>query len=204
MARRLTDPESTPGIYSLLGSLVVPRPIGWVSTRSVDGVDNLAPHSFYQLVSTNPPIVMISTMGEKDTARNVKETGEFVVCGSPVSLIEQINITGIDFEPGISEFDIAGLTREPSDLVAPFRVAESPYALECRCCDMFEMGNGIVIFGEVVMIAVDESVMDGKAVSMQALNPVARLGASDWSAIGEIFDVPRMTVADYEKKYPIT
>jgi len=203
MARRLTDPATTPGIYSLLGSLVVPRPIGWVSTRSIGGVDNLAPHSFYQLVSTNPPIVMISTMGEKDTARNVKETGEFVVCGSPVTLIEQINITGIDFEPGISEFEIAGLTREPSDLVAPFRVAESPYALECRCCDMFEMGNGIVIFGEVVMIAVDESVMDGKAVSMQVLNPVARLGASDWSAIGEIFDVPRMTVADYEAKYPI-
>jgi len=198
MTRRLTDPASTPGIYSLLGSLVVPRPIGWVSTRSVDGVDNLAPHSFYQLVSTNPPIVMISTMGEKDTARNVKETGEFVVCGSPVSLIEQINITGVDFEAGISEFDIAGLTREPSDLVAPFRVAESPYALECRCCDMFEMGNGIVIFGEVVMIAVDEAVMEGRAVSMEALNPVARLGASDWSALGEIFDVPRMTVADYE------
>jgi flavin reductase (DIM6/NTAB) family NADH-FMN oxidoreductase RutF len=169
-----------------------------VSTRSVDGIDNLAPHSFYQLVSTNPPIVMISTMGEKDTARNVKETGEFVVCGSPVSLIEQINITGVDFEAGISEFDIAGLTREPSDLVAPFRVAESPYALECRCCDMFEMGNGIVIFGEVVMIAVDEAVMEGRAVSMEALNPVARLGASDWSALGEIFDVPRMTVADYE------
>lgn len=201
MTRRLTDPASMPGIYSLLGSLVVPRPIGWVSTRSVDGVDNLAPHSFYQLVSTNPPIVMISTMGEKDTARNIKETGEFVVCGSPVELIEQINITGVDFEAGISEFDVTGLTREPSDLVAPFRVAESPYALECRCCDMFSMGNGIVIFGEVVMIAVDERVMDGNAVSMEALNPVARLGASDWSALGEIFDVPRLSVADYQEKY---
>jgi flavin reductase (DIM6/NTAB) family NADH-FMN oxidoreductase RutF len=201
MTRRLTDPASMPGIYSLLGSLVVPRPIGWVSTRSVDGVDNLAPHSFFQLVSTNPPIVMISTMGEKDTARNIKETGEFVVCGSTVELIEQINITGVDFEAGISEFDITGLTREPSDLVAPFRVAESPYALECRCCDMFSMGNGIVIFGEVVMIAVDEQLMDGNAVSMEALNPVARLGASDWSALGEIFDVPRLSVADYQEKY---
>ena len=201
MTRRLTDPASMPGIYSLLGALVVPRPIGWVSTRSVDGVDNLAPHSFYQLVSTNPPIVMISTMGEKDTARNIKETGEFVVCGSTVELIEQVNMTGIDFESGISEFDIAGLTREPSEVVAPSRVAESPYALECRCTDMFAMGNGIVIFGEVVMIAVDERVMDGKAVSMEALNPFARLGASDWSALGEIFDVPRLSVADYEAKY---
>ena len=201
MSRRLTDPASMPGIYSLLGSLVVPRPIGWVSTRSVEGIDNLAPHSFYQLVSTNPPIVMISTMGEKDTARNIKETGEFVVCGSAVSLIEQINITGIDFESGVSEFDIAGLTREPSEIVTPSRVAESPYALECRCTDMFEMGNGIVIFGEVVMIAVDEHVMDGNVVRMDALNPVARLGASDWSALGEIFDVPRMSVADYEAKY---
>ncbi|MEY4136821.1 MAG: Flavoredoxin [Actinomycetota bacterium] len=190
-----------PGIYSLLGALVVPRPIGWVSTRSVDGVDNLAPHSFYQLVSTNPPIVMISTMGEKDTARNVKETGEFVVCGSTMELIEQINLTGIDFEAGISEFDIAGLTREPSDVVAPFRVAESPYALECRCTDMFEMGNGIVIFGEVVMIAVDERVMDDRRVMMSELNPVARLGASDWSGLGEIIEVPRLSVADYEQRY---
>ena len=201
MARRLTDPASMPGIYSLLGSLVVPRPIGWVSTRSVDGVDNLAPHSFYQLVSTNPPIVMISTMGEKGTARNIKETGEFVVCGTPVSLIEKVNITGVDFESGVSEFDIAELTREPSAAVAPSRVAESPYALECRCCDMFEMGNGIVIFGEVVMIAVDESVMDGNRVMMDALDPVARLGASDWSALGEIFDVPRLSVDDYRAKY---
>lgn len=201
MTRRLTDPASMPGIYSLLGSLVVPRPIGWVSTRSVEGVDNLAPHSFYQLVSTNPPIVMISTMGEKDTARNIKETGEFVVCGTPVSLIEKVNITGVDFEPGVSEFEIAHLTREPSAAVAPSRVAESPYALECRCCDMFEMGNGIVIFGEVVMIAVDESVMDGNRVMMEALEPVARLGGSDWSALGEIFDVPRMSVDDYRAKY---
>jgi flavin reductase (DIM6/NTAB) family NADH-FMN oxidoreductase RutF len=123
------------------------------------------------------------------------------VCGSPVSLIEQINITGVDFEAGASEFEIAGLTREPSAIVAPFRVAESPYALECRCCDMFEMGNGIVIFGEVVMIAVDESVMDGSRVIMDALDPVARLGASDWSALGEIFDVPRMSVDDYRAKY---
>ena len=201
MSRRLTDPATTSGIYSLLGSLVVPRPIGWVSTRSVDGVDNLAPHSFYQLVSTSPPIVMISPMGEKDTARNVKETGEFVVCGSTMELIEKINLTGIDFDAGISEFDVAGLTREPSDLVAPFRVAESPYALECRCTDMFEMGNGIVIFGEVVMIAVDERVMDDRRVMMTELNPVARLGASDWSGLGEIVDVPRMSVADYEAKY---
>jgi flavin reductase (DIM6/NTAB) family NADH-FMN oxidoreductase RutF len=201
MTRRTTDPATMPGIYSLLGALVVPRPIGWVSTRSVDGVDNLAPHSFYQLVSTNPPIVMISTMGEKDTARNVKETGEFVVCGSTMELIEQINLTGIDFEAGISEFDIAGLTREPSDVVAPFRVAESPYALECRCTDMFEMGNGIVIFGEVVMIAVDERVMDDRRVMMSELNPVARLGASDWSGLGEIIEVPRLSVADYEQRY---
>ena len=118
-----------------------------------------------------------------------------------MELIEKINLTGIDFDAGISEFDVAGLTREPSDLVAPFRVAESPYALECRCTDMFEMGNGIVIFGEVVMIAVDERVMDDRRVMMTELNPVARLGASDWSGLGEIVDVPRMSVADYEAKY---
>lgn len=173
-----------------------------MSTRSSSGIDNLAPHSFYQLVSTAPPIVMISTMGVKDTARNIRETGEFVVCGSPGHLIEQINLTGIDFEAGVSEFDIVGLTREPSERVAPYRVAESPYALECVLHEMHEIGNGIVIFGEVVLVAVDEAVMVNGRVSNELLDPVARLGASDWSRLGEIVSVPRISLDEYRAEQP--
>ena len=94
--RREIDPSKAKGIYPLLGTLVTPRPIAWVSSMSAEGVDNLAPHSFFQIVSTAPPIVMISSMGEKDTVRNVRATGEFVVCGSPASMIEQINLSEED------------------------------------------------------------------------------------------------------------
>ena len=154
-ARVVIDPAESRSVYSLLGSLVVPRPIAWVSSRSPSGIDNLAPHSFFTIVSTEPPIIVFSSMGEKDTVRNIRATGEFVVCGSTAALLEQINVTGVDFDPQVSEFDAAGLTREPSETVAAFRVAESPYALDCRLVEITEMGNGLVVFGEVKRIAVD-------------------------------------------------
>ena len=138
MSRRTFDPLA-PGIYGLLSALISPRPIAWVATRSSTGVDNLAPHSFYQLVSTAPPIVMISSMGEKDTVRNIRATGQFVVCGTPASRIEQVNLTSVEFGPEISEFDAAAVTREESSTVAVSRVAESPYALECREVGIHEL-----------------------------------------------------------------
>lgn len=195
--RRIIDPGASSGVYPLLGALVVPRPIGWVATTSPDGVDNLAPHSFFQIVSTNPPIVMISSMGEKDTVRNARATGEFVVCGTPVSLMEQVNVTGIDFPSGVSEFDEAGLTRESSHKVNVPRVAESPFALECVVHDIQSIGNGVALFGEVVLIAVSEDVYDGHRVSSAQWDPIARLGGSQWSALGEIFDLPRIALDDY-------
>jgi len=197
--RRSIDPGASSGIYPLLGALVSPRPIGWVSTTSADGVDNLAPHSFFQIVSTSPPIVMISSMGEKDTARNIRASGEFVVCGSPVALIEQINITGVDFPPGISEFDVAGLTREPSEKVRPPRVAESPFALECVLHDIREVGNGILILGEVVWIAAAEYAFDGVRAQSSLVDPVARLGGNEWAGLGSIVDVPRLSVEDFSE-----
>lgn len=196
--RRTIDPGASSGVYPLLGALVAPRPIGWVSTKSVDGVDNLAPHSFFQIVSTDPPIVMISSMGEKDSVRNARATGEFVVCGTPVSLLEQINITGVDFPAGVSEFDEAGLTREPSDKVAPSRVAESPFALECVVHDIRQVGNGMLLLGEVVLIAVDEDLFEGSRISTTRFDPIARLGGSEWSALGRTFDLPRIPLEQYQ------
>ena len=197
--RRSIDPGASSGIYPLLGALVSPRPIGWVSTTSAEGGDNLAPHSFFQIVSTSPPIVMISSMGEKDTARNIRASGEFVVCGSPVALIEQINITGVDFPPATSEFDVAGLTREPSEKVRPPRVAESPFALECVLHDIREVGNGILILGEVVWIAAAEYAFDGVRAQSSLVDPVARLGGNEWAGLGSIVDVPRLSVEDFSE-----
>lgn len=198
-SRHLIDPATARNVYPILGSLVAPRPIGWVSTRSAEGVDNLAPHSFYMLVSTSPPIVMISSMGEKDTIRNARATGEFVVAGTPSSHRFAVNETGVEFPATVSEFDAVGLTREPSERVTPFRVAESPYALECRVVEIKEMGNGILLFGEVVLIAIDESVMRDGRVHAADLDLVARHGGVEWSVAGEVFDLPRLSLEEFEK-----
>ena len=196
-SRVVINPSTVRSVYPLLGSLVVPRPIAWVSSRSAEGIDNLAPHSFFTIVSTAPPIIIFSSMGEKDTVRNIRATGEFVVCGSPAARLEQINVTSVEFGPDVSEFDVTGVTREPSQTVAAARVAESPYALECRLVEIKSMGNGLVVFGEVTCIAVDASVLvDGRA-AIDRLDPIARLGGSDWSKIGEITTRRRLSVEEY-------
>lgn len=196
-ARRTVDPAAANGAYPLLGALVAPRPIAWVSTRSSAGVDNLAPHSFTTIVSTNPAIVLVSSVGEKDTLRNARETGELVICGAPWHLREQVNLTGVEFDPGVSEFDEIGLHREPSERVAPFRVAESPYALECRLVDTIPVGNAVMILAEVLLIAVDEAAFDGDLVGAEGLRLAARHGGAQWSATGETVDLPRVSLGEY-------
>jgi hypothetical protein len=107
------------GFYKLLTAVVVPRPIAWVSTRSADGVGNLAPHSFFTVSCVNPPMVQFTSVGKKDSLRNALETGEFVVCLATEALFEQVNATGTNFPAGVDEFAAVGLTAEPSALVAP-------------------------------------------------------------------------------------
>ncbi len=188
MPRRDFDPADLgPSVYPLLTSVVVPRPIAWVSTRSAAGVDNLAPHSFFTISSVQPPVVQFTSVGTKDSLRNALETGEFVVALSPQPLLEQVNRTATDFPADVSEFDAVGLTREPSHLVAPPRVAESPVALECRVVGTHEFGGGsTVVFGEVVWVAVDERVLRDGRPAVDLLRPLARLGGDDWSALGPV------------------
>lgn len=201
MSRRSFDPAA-PGIYGLLSALVSPRPIAWVATRSPAGLDNLAPHSFYQLVSTSPPIVIISSMGEKDTVRNIRATGEFVVCGTPARHIDQVNLTAVEFGPDVSEFDAAGVTREQAETVSACRVAQSPYALECRSVQVHEVGNGIVIYGQVQHITVDESAFVGDRVALDRLDLASRLSGADWGLHGPVVTVPRMSVEEYRARFP--
>jgi flavin reductase (DIM6/NTAB) family NADH-FMN oxidoreductase RutF len=199
MQRRSYDPaELGPGtLYSLLNSVVVPRPIAWVSTRSADGVDNLAPHSFFTVSSVDPPIVQFTSVGTKDSLRNAAATGEFVVAACTEELIEQVNLTGTDYPSEQSEFDAIGLTREPSAVVAPYRVAESPVAIECRVVGTKDFGGGsTVVFGEVVHLAVAESVLRDDRPAIDLLRPVARLGADEWSTIGTVSSRRRVPYAD--------
>ncbi len=187
-----------PAPYKLLTSGIVPRPIAWVSTRSAAGVDNLAPHSFFSVASVNPPVIMFTSIGVKDTLRNVRETGEFVVNVSSEPLVEQVNQTSGPYPPDKSEFDAAGLTREPASMVAPARVAESPVSFECRLRDVVEVGNCFVIMGDVVCVAADPSVLAGEDphIEFAALAPMAKLGRDEWGHPGSVSSRPRPTAAD--------
>jgi len=203
--RRDYDPaELGAAVYPLLNSVVVPRPIAWVSTRSAEGVDNLAPHSFFTISSVQPPVVQFTSVGTKDSLRNAEATGEFVVSTCPLELIEQVNLTGTDFPADVSEFDAVGIEREPSRLVAPPRVKGSPVALECRLLDTRAFGRGdggggsTVVFGEVVWIAVDERVLRDGRPAVDLLAPVARLGANEWSEIGRVSERRRVPWAELQ------
>jgi flavin reductase (DIM6/NTAB) family NADH-FMN oxidoreductase RutF len=171
-------------IHELLDAAVQPRPIAWVLTRSVGGVDNLAPHSYFTISSLMPPIVQFTSVGSKDTLRNVLATGEFVVCLATESLIDQVARTGIPFPRHIGEFDEARLTREPSTRVAAPRIAESPIALECRLYDTKSFGTDTVVFGQVVHVSVDERYLrDTEIPAADVLRPLARLGGPDWGTV---------------------
>lgn len=188
--------------YRLLTAVVVPRPIAWVSTRSAAGVDNLAPHSFFTVACVDPPMVQFTSVGVKDTLRNVRETGEFVVCLATEPLFEQVNATGTDFPAGVSEFAAVGLTAGPSRRVAPARVAESPVALECRLEHVLVLGDSTVVIGRVVHATVRDDVLgdDGLPV-IGALRPLARLGRDEWATVGEVREITRIRHDDWPGHY---
>jgi flavin reductase (DIM6/NTAB) family NADH-FMN oxidoreductase RutF len=197
----IPDPQASRAFYRFLTSVVVPRPIAWVSSTSADGVDNLAPHSFFTIASVNPPIVQFTSVGRKDSVRNIEATGEFVVSFTPERLFEAVNATGTGFPPHVSEFDAAGLTREPSATVRPPRVLESPVALECRLHLIQDMGDCTLVFGEVLHAVVSEDVLDGDLPSIDALRPLSRLGKNEWGTVGRIREITRIAVEDWPGHY---
>ena len=179
--------------YKLMTAVVVPRPIAWVSTTSADGVDNLAPHSFFTVSCVEPPIVQFTSVRRKDSLINAEETGEFVVNLAPEWLQEQVNASGTPYPPHTSEFDELGVEREAASLVAPPRVAGSPAALECELHSTLRLGNSTVVFGRVVNAAVDEAALTaGGHPDVELLRPLARLGRNEWSTVGEVRAIDRI------------
>lgn len=183
--------------YRLLTASVVPRPIAWVSSCSADGVDNLAPHSFFTVVSTDPAMLAFTSVGRKDTLDNIEATGEFVVNVAAGPLSRVVNGTSADYPPEVAEFDAEGVEREPSLTVAPPRVAASPIAFECRLHEVRPTGNCFVVVGVVLHAAVSETVVGSPDmlrrphVDIRALDPWARLGADEWARLGEVIDLAR-------------
>jgi flavin reductase (DIM6/NTAB) family NADH-FMN oxidoreductase RutF len=205
MARVEIDPVAlgAGSFYSFLTSVVVPRPIAWVSSRSAEGVDNLAPHSFFTVSSVDPPIVQFTSVGRKDSLINVEQTGEFVISLAPEGLFEQVNATGTDFPADVSEFDAVGIEREPSLRVAPPRVARSPVALECKLHTALTFGLGTVVMGRVVHAVVDEEALEDGRPAIERLAPLSRLGANEWGTHGQIRDISRISYREWPGHYKV-
>jgi flavin reductase (DIM6/NTAB) family NADH-FMN oxidoreductase RutF len=169
----------------------VPRPIAWVTTLSSEGTVNLAPHSFYTVASADPPIVQFTSVGDKDTLRNVLATGEFVVNLAYGPLIEAVNNSSAAFADDQSEPAHLGIEMEPSLAVAPPRVAGSPVSVECRLHDTIRLGGSTVVLGDVVLFTVaDEVLVDGHP-EYDLLDPLARLGKDEWGVHAEVTSIRR-------------
>lgn len=187
--RTLFDPSDTSPrrFYQLLTATVVPRPIAWVSTLSADGVGNLAPHSFFTVASAAPPVVQFTSVGRKDSLRNIEATGEFVINVASASLFDMINDSSAPYAPGADEFLELGIRSEPSERVRPLRVAESPVAIECTLRQVIEVGDSFVVMGDVVAVAVrPDALADDGLPEFAALAPLSRLGRSEWGLPPEV------------------
>ena len=183
--------------------LVVPRPIGWISTLDASGSANLAPYSFFNAVAYVPPMVMYATTGpheqgnEKDSVANIRETREFVVNLATWTLRDAVNASCAPAPHGTDEFELAGLSKAPSQLVKPPRVAESPAQLECTLVEIVELPTpdeddpNTVVFGEVVGVHIDDDTIVDGLVDMRKLDPIARLGYDQYTRVTDVFSMSR-------------
>lgn len=188
------------GVYPWLTASLIPRAIAWVSTVSADGVDNVAPHSFCTVAGIDPPTLCFVSVGAKDTLANARATGEFVVNIGSGALLAAMNDSATNFPPGVSEFDAATLAREASVEVKPPRVAAAPLAFECRVSGEHEVGNCVMVFGEVLRIAADPAVLAADGLpDPAAVDPLARLGRAEWSRLGEVFSLDRIRWNDWQQ-----
>lgn len=197
------DPSKISGsdTYKLLTGIIIPRPIGWISTVSSTGEYNLAPFSFFNAVGEDPPHVMFSTVRtgdtNKDTLNNVLATKHFVVNMVTEDLVEKMNTTAQAIPSDESEFDLAGLTPISSVFVQAPRVKECLVTLECEMVHHYFLedhknGGACVIIGKVLLFHVDEKVLlEGTKINMDIYKPVARLAGSNYSRLGEIFSIKR-------------
>jgi flavin reductase (DIM6/NTAB) family NADH-FMN oxidoreductase RutF len=179
-------------------AIVTPRPIGWITTISAKGAINLAPYSFFNGVSSRPPVVMFSSEGHKDSVTNAKETGEFVCNLATWDLREQMNATSATFPHGVNEMEKVGLQALPSRLVRPPRVAASPCALECKVTQIVRLEylpgaapETHVVFGQVIGVHMDDRFIKDGLLDTAAMKPIARCGYHDYSLLDETFQMVR-------------
>jgi len=194
------EPRNGHGLpHCPLNAIVAPRPIGWVTTISSDGRINLAPYSHFNIFNDEPPILIFGSGREKDSVRNIRQTGEFVWNLATLQLAKQMNITSADFPNGTDEMEMAGLEAAPSRLVRPPRVAASPAAFECKVIEIAPMKDAagrvlpsFVVQGEVVGIHIDRAYLREGLFDTAAAQPLARCGyRGEYAAVTSLFQMFR-------------
>ena len=186
-------------------ALIVPRPVGWISTLSETGSPNLAPFSFFNAVGDNPAMIMFSVGGRNDTLKNIEATKECTCSFASKPLIDAMNMSSAGVDGSINEFSLAGIEGAASQLVKPERVAASPAALECRYWKSIELpprANGsagyTMVLAEVVGVYIDDNFIKDGIVDTAAMQPIARLGYMDYAVIDEtnMFSLNRPVTAE--------
>jgi flavin reductase (DIM6/NTAB) family NADH-FMN oxidoreductase RutF len=178
-------------------AIVAPRPIGWISTVSADGIANLAPYSFFNAISENPHYVMFSSGPRKDSLRNAEASGEFAVNLATFDLREQMNMSSATVAPDVDEFALAGLTKAACRVIKAPRVAESPVCLECRLFKVIDLpdDDGAIdhhmAIGRVVGIHIDDRFIADGRVDTAAMRPIARMGYSEYATVTEAWRMRR-------------
>lgn len=190
------EPSGLP--HSPLKAMVVPRPIGWISTVDAEGRPNLAPYSFFNAISDRPPMVMYTTgpvkpdQSPKDTITNIRATGEFCVnlCGE--ALRDAMNASAAHVGAGENEFERAGLETAPCEVISVPRVKAAPGALECRLWKIIDLpGGSLMAIGEVVGIHLDDALIVDGRFDAQRWKPLTRLGYMDYAVVEETFSMLR-------------
>jgi flavin reductase (DIM6/NTAB) family NADH-FMN oxidoreductase RutF len=197
----ILDPSAvSPGdFYRFMISVVVPRPIAFVSTVGRDGRLNVAPFSYFNAITNRPPLLGISINRRegvpKDTLRNIEQTEEFVVNTVDEPLAAQMVLSSGDWPEDVDEFALTALTPVPSDLIKPPRVGESPVSMECRLHRLIELGATFFVVGEILRAHVRDSVLTDGRVDIAKLRPLARLGGDGYSVVRDVIHLPRPKVA---------
>ena len=178
--------------------MIIPRPIGWISTMSRAGALNIAPYSYFNGFSSWPQVVGFSSEGEKDSQAFAVETGEFVWSMATWALRDKMNATSAGLPRGQSEFDYAGLASAPSKLVRAPRVAESPAALECRVTQVVRIRDlegretsGTLVLGQVIGVHLDERLLKDGRLDAAAMQPIARCGYDEYAVVERVFSMAR-------------
>ena len=200
------DPKNFEGFNRVLTGVVVPRPIAFVSSVSADGVVNLAPFSFFNAMAYDPATIVLGISRSagwkaKDTLANIEATGEFVVSVVVDEIAEAMNSTAAEFPAGVDEFEIAGLTAKPSELVRAPLVAESPVNMECRLNQVVGVGDGskhAIIIGEIALMHIRDDIISGHRINHQRLKPVGRLAGNMYCYTHDVYEMTRPVYAGAE------